>query len=70
MPWVSEEWTPEIAGIRTRIHVDADSVRGFRQLHDAWHTDGSSAARFTKPLQDKYAVSCLTVHIPYSAHEV
>lgn len=63
MPWVEETWTPDKAGVADRISLDATNVQDFKMLQDAWAAAGSAAARFARPLGDKYNVSTIVVNM-------
>lgn len=51
--WVSEEWTPEKAGIFTKYSANYTYLKA---LLNEWYEDTSSAERFAGPLGDKYLV--------------
>ena len=60
MPWISEEWSPAIAGIswnessKDWLRLAPFTIARFRQQLDAWYTDsGGSVARFTHHLLGK-----------------
>jgi hypothetical protein len=53
---VSENWTPALANITQSVSVSEQSVEQLKQLSVLWNSHGSSAARFTKPLQGNYEV--------------
>jgi len=40
IPWISEEWTPEKAGITNKYTLDNSIVEKFRKLLHDWHEAG------------------------------
>eukprot|EP00981_Chlorochromonas_danica_P002095 scaffold423_cov185-Ochromonas_danica.AAC.19 len=47
IPWISEDWTPEKAGITDRYTITPESAKSFRQKLSDWYDDGNSVSRFT-----------------------
>lgn len=47
IPWISEDWTPEKAGITDRYTITPEVTKTFRQKLSDWYDDGNSVSRFT-----------------------
>jgi hypothetical protein len=47
LPWTSEEWTPDKAGITTKYEITPDINKAYREKLNAWYYDGNAVSRFT-----------------------
>eukprot|EP01038_Epipyxis_sp_PR26KG_P015090 gene15090-20305_t len=47
IPWILEDWTPEVVNITSKYELDETKVRNYRQLLNDWHGDGNSIGRFS-----------------------
>lgn len=47
VPWISENWTPELEGITSKYAVSPELASKYRQLQSDWYDDGNSVSRFT-----------------------
>lgn len=54
IPWVSEQWTPELVNIEDKLLPDKGFLDNLKSTLNAWYEDGNAIARFSSPLGGKY----------------
>ena len=54
IPFISEKWSPEKAGIKERYPATKEQVTMFRNTTDKWNSGGNSGGRFIAPLGPFY----------------
>lgn len=52
VPWISEQWTPESAGITTVYAPTVADVKSKREEIHSWFEDANAIGKFTGPLAD------------------
>jgi len=66
IPWTSEEWTPEKAGVKGESYViTKDKAQAFKKLMGDWYDDGNAVSRFTNQVYGgQYKVMKPVVRLP------